>query len=537
MRVVQEVRRPGYNAGGLSTAAKTVTRLVRTSPPLSVVPVSCDVSSGGVVAHGYDDPVEQRTDVTSDRAWAVPIWILEDCLMAKRQAQVKSEPALPVLQPDAAGLDIGSAEIWVCVPADRDAAAVRRFATYTPDLHQLADWLVACRITSVAMEATGVYWLPVFEILEARGLQVYLVNPHQLKHVPGRKSDIQDCQWIQRLHSYGLLNNSFQPEADMRALRSYLRQRSTLLKHRAAHIQHMQKALLQMNVQLTQAVDDITGQTGLLIIRAIVAGERDPQQLATHRQRNCAKSVADIAKALTGNYRAEHVFALKQALALYDTYTLQVQECDGEIERQLQGLTPQTDDALPPPSQRDKQHSHSKNAPSYDARGLLYKATGVDLCAIKGLGETTVQQILFEIGGSVAAFPTVKQFCSWLTLAPRHEISGGKILRKHVRKTGNRAGQAFRMAAQTLARSQDSALGNYYRRMRARHGPEHAIVATAHKLARIFYHMLKHRVPFDAGSTEAEEQRVRQRKLKYLEREAAKYGMTMTASTPAPGPA
>lgn len=323
----------------------------------------------------------------------------------------------------------------------------------------------------------------------------------------------------------------------MRALRSYLRQRSTLLEHRAAHIQHMQQALLQMNVQLTPAVDDITGQTGLLIIRAMVAGERDPQQLATHRQRNCAKSAADIATALTGNYRAEHVFARKQALTLYDTYTRQVQECAGEIERQLQARTPQTDAELPPPNPRNKPHAHSKNAPHYAARGVLYKATGVDLCAIPGRGATTVQQILFEIGGSVAAFPTVKQFCSWLTLAPRHEISGGKILRQHVGKTGNRAGQAFRMAAQTLARSQDSALGNDYRRMRARHGPAHAIVATAHKLARIFYQMLKHRVPFDACSAAAEEQRIRERKLKYLEREAAKYGMTITASTPTPSPA
>jgi transposase len=220
-----------------------VTRLVRKGPSLSVVPVSCDVSNGGGVANGCGDPVEQRTAVRSDRAWAVPISIQEDCLLAQRHTPMASEPALPVVQPDAAGLDIGSTEIWVCVPADRDAAPVRRDGTYTADLHQLADWLVACRISSVAMEATGVYWLPVFEILEARDLQVFLVNPQQLKHVPGRKSDVRDCQWIQRLHSYGLLSNSFQTEAEMRALRSYLRQRSMLLEHRAAHIQHMQKAL------------------------------------------------------------------------------------------------------------------------------------------------------------------------------------------------------------------------------------------------------------------------------------------------------
>lgn len=435
---------------------------------------------------------------------------------------------LPVLEPHAAGLDIGSTEIWACVPADRTATPVRRYGTYTPDLHQLADWLVSCQIVSVALEATGVYWLPVFEILEARGLQVYLLNPHQLKHVPGRKSDIQDCQWIQQLHSYGLLRNSFQPEAEMRALRSYLRQRSMLLEHRAAHIQHMQKALLQMNVQLTQAVEDITGVTGLAIMRAIVAGERDPQHLATLRQRNCAKSPAEIAQALTGNYRLEHVFALKQALVLYDTYTEQVQACDGEIERQLRALSPQSDDELPPPAQRSKPGSVTKNGPRYDARGLLYKATGVDLCAIDGLGPTTVQQILAEIGGSVAAWPTSKQFCAWLALAPRHEISGGKVLRQRVPKTGNRAGQAFRLAAQTLLRSPATALGAYSRRMRARHGPERAIVATAHKLARIFYTMLKHRIPFDTTRTLADEQRQRERKLNYLQREAAKLNCTLT---------
>jgi transposase len=457
--------------------------------------------------------------------------------MTKQEGRpAASEPALPILEANAAGLDIGSAEIWVCVPADRDPAPVRRFGTYTPDLQQLADWLVACRVTSVAMEATGVYWLPVFEVLEARGLQVSLINPHQLKHVPGRKSDIQDCQWIQRLHSYGLLSGSFQPEADMRALRSYLRQRSTLLEHRAAHIQHMQKALLQMNLQLPQVVHDITGQTGLAIIRAIVAGERDPQRLAQHRQPGCAQSATTIAKALTGNYRAEHIFALKQALALYDTYTEQVRECDAEIERQLQALTTDADDELPPPAQRSKPASRSKNGPSYDARGLLYKLTGVDLCAIPGLGPTTVQQILFEIGGSVAAWPTVKQFCSWLALAPQHEISGGKVLRRQVRKTGNRGGQAFRMAAQTLLRSPNNPLGAYSRRMRARHGPERAIIATAHKLARIFYHMLKHRIPFDPQQVTNDEQRSRQRKLTYLQREAAKYGLALTAINPTLSP-
>ena len=238
------------------------------------------------------------------------------------------------------GLDIGSAEIWVCVPAGRADGPVRRFGTYTPDLHQLADWLVSCRIASVALEATGVYWLPVFEILEARGLQVYLLNPHQLKHVPGRKSDVQDCQWIQQLHSYGLLRNSFQPEAEMRALRSYLRQRSMLLEHRAAHIQHLQKALLQMNVQLTQAVDDITGVTGLAILRAIVAGERDPQHLATLRQPGCAKSPAEIAQGLDRQLSSWSMCLRSSKPSCSTTPTpSRCRPAIGEIERQLRALT------------------------------------------------------------------------------------------------------------------------------------------------------------------------------------------------------
>jgi transposase len=436
--------------------------------------------------------------------------------------------ALPVLEPNAAGLDLGSVEIWACVPADRDAAPVRRFGTCTPDLQELATWLLQCGVTSVAMEATGIYWVPVFEVLEARGLQVWVINPHQLKHVPGRKSDVKDCQWIQRLHTFGLLSNSFQPAADMRALRSYLRQRAMLLEHRAAHVQHMQKALQQMNVQVGQAVKDITGQTGLAMIRDIVAGERDPARLAAHRHPRCLKTPSEMVKALSGNFQAEHVFALKQALALYDAYTAQVQECDRIIEQQWQAVPPQTEDDLPPPAARNKPDPHSKNGPAYDARSLLYKATGVDLCAIPGLGATTVQVILAEIGGSVTAWPTAKQFCAWLALAPQHEISGGKVLHKGVAKTGNRAGQAFRVAAQTLLRSPDKPLGAFSRRARAKWGPERAIIATAHKLARIFYTMLKTGIPFDEQRAIVDDERQRQRKLKYLEREAAKYGCTLT---------
>jgi len=443
-----------------------------------------------------------------------------------------SQPHADVLMcvnANAAGLDIGSEEIWACVPADRDPQPVRSFGTFTPDLYALADWLAACHIETVAMESTGVYWIPVYEILEARGFKAHLVNARHLKHVPGRKSDVKDCQWMQHLHTCGLLTGSFRPEAELCALRAYMRHRATLLEYRAAHIQHMQKALQQMNVQLTQVLSDITGTTGLAIIRAIVAGERDPVQLARFRDPRCQRSTEEIAKALTGHYRPEQVFALKQALALYDTYTAQVRECDAEIERQFQAITPVWEDDLPPLDPTDKRDSHSKNAPSYDARGLLYQLTGVDLIAIPGLHAGSVQPLIAEIGLDMHPWPTVKAFASWLGLAPRHEISGGKVLRRGTLKTGNRAGQALRLAAYAVSRSR-SGLGAYYRRMRARLGPKAAIVATAHKIARIVYHMLKHRTPYRDLSPEDYAQRARERDIANLRKRAAKLGLALVES-------
>jgi transposase len=430
---------------------------------------------------------------------------------------------LKVIHPQAAGLDIGSAEIWAAVAPARTAEPVRQFGTLTADLLALVEWLVACGVDTVAMESTGVYWIPVFELLEARGLQVCVVNARHLRHVPGRKSDRQDCQWIQELHSVGLLTASFRPAAEIVVLRTYLRQRAGLIEHRAAHIQPMQKALAQMNVQLTQVVQDITGVTGLAIVRAIVAGERDPLRLAALRQPGVKKTEAQIAQALQGHFRAEHVFTLKQALALYDFYTQQIAECDQEIERQFANCTPVADD-LPPLPPSTKRDSHSKNGPQYDARSQLYRMTGVDLVAITGLNASTVQTIIAEVGTDLTAFPTEKRFSSWLGLAPHNDISGGKRLRSRTLPTHNRAGQAFRLAAQSVARSRDSAFGAFYRRMKARLGPQQAIVATAHKIARTFYHVLKHRTPFqDLGSAEYE-QRARERELKNLEKRAAKLG-------------
>lgn len=433
---------------------------------------------------------------------------------------------LKVIYPNAAGLDIGSEEIWAAVPPARTSEAVRKFGTFTPDLHALADWLLACGVDTIAMEATGVYWIPVYEILEARGLAVSVVNARHVKNVPGRKSDIQDCQWLQGLHSVGLLRGSFRPADEIAALRAYLRHRAGLLEHRASHIQHMQKALQQMNVLLTQVVQDITGVTGLAIIRAIVAGEREPQRLAALRDPRCKKSAQEIARALTGNYRPEHLFALRQALALYDFYTEQLAACDGELERQFSNLKPLRED-LPPLPPSEKRDSHCKNAPSYDARSYLYRLTGVDLVAIAGLNESTVQTIISEIGTDLRAFPTEKHFCSWLGLAPHNDISGGKRLRSRTLTTNNRAGQAFRMAAQSVAKSANSAFGAFFRRMKARSGPKQAIVATAHKIARAFYHMLKHRTPFHDMGGEEYERRARERELKHLQKRATKLGLAI----------
>jgi transposase len=444
----------------------------------------------------------------------------------RRPRRGAGTPKLGRHNPAAAGLDIGAEEIWACVPADRDAHPVRAFGTFTPDLSALADWLAQGQVTTVALESTGVYWIPIYEILEARGFEVSLVNARHLKNVPGRKSDVQDCQWLQQLHSYGLLTASFRPAEDMRGLRAYLRQRAMLLEHRAGHIQPMQKALQQMNVQLTQVLSDITGATGLQILRAIVAGERDPQVLARLRHGRCQRSEAEIAKALSGHYRPEHVFALKQALALYDFYTAQVHECDTTIEQHYAAIKPIYDEPPPPLGPAPKPHSHAKNAPAFDVRACLYRILGFDLTAMAGLEASSIQVILSEIGTDMSKWPTEKHFASWLGVAPHNDISGGKVLRSKPLKGNRRAAQALRLAAQTLGHTQ-TAVGSYYRRLRARKGPAHAITATAHKLARILYHLLKHRTPYQPQSQETYEHHLRQRAIRHLKRTATRLGFTL----------
>jgi hypothetical protein len=433
---------------------------------------------------------------------------------------------LPRINPDAAGLDISEAEIVACVPRDRAEEPIRVFGTFTPDLQALVAWLKACGIKTVAMESTGVYWIPLYELLEERGFEAYVVNARHLKNVPGRKTDVCDAQWIQTLHSYGLLGSSFLPDGAWRPLRAYWRHRMSLVEHRAPHIQHMQKALQQMNVQLSQVLSDVTGVTGMQIIRAIVAGERDPVKLAQFRDRRCAQSTENIAKALTGNYRAEHVFALKQAVALYDFYTTQIVECDAEMQQQyakMQDVTGPDGEPLPPLGPNPKPDSHSKNAPAFDVRAHLYRLTGVDLVAVTGLEESTVQTIITEIGTDMSRWRTVKHFSSWLGLAPHNDISGGKVLRSKTLKQHNRAGQAFRMAAQSVTRS-NNAFGAFFRRLAAHIGVEQAIVATAHKIARTVYAMLKKRVPFQTMGADEYEKRYKARLVKRMDKKARSLG-------------
>lgn len=443
-------------------------------------------------------------------------------------ANKRLEP-IEIIHPNAAGLDIGAREIYACVPPNRSGATIQVFATFTPDLVRLADWLLAQQVDTVAMESTGIYWIPVFEILEARGLEVYLVNGRHVKHVPGRKSDLADCQWIQKLHMLGLLNASFRPDAEICALRAYLRHRHDLVQHRAAHIQHMQKALQQMNLQLPQVLADITGETGMAIVRAIVAGERDGLKLAQLRNFRCKSSEDTIAKALTGSWQAEHLFALQQSLALYDFYTLQIADCDLQIQSQYSSMKPRWQDASadglvlntkPPRKKR-------KNEPSFDARTEIIRLTGTDLAGVDGLGANLAQIILSEIGTDMSKWSSAKQFAAWLGLAPRNDISGGKVLRSRTLASHNRAGQAFRQAATAVARSR-SAFGAYYRRKRSQGGPLFAQVATAHKIARTVYHLLKYRIPYEDIGAKEFEAKQSERDVAYLRKKAAKLGFTLS---------
>lgn len=443
--------------------------------------------------------------------------------MASRSSKrrKRKSAAMERINEDAAGIDIGAASHFVAVPEDRDDPPVREFEAYTSDLYRLADWLAACGVRTVAMESTGIYWIPLFQILEERGFEVRLVDARRVKNVSGRKSDVADCQWLQQLHTYGLLTAAFRPDDETCVLRSYMRQRDGLVIQAGQHIQHMQKALELMNVKLTQVLADITGMTGMAIIDDILAGQRDPNELAKHRHPRCKHDERVIAKALTGHYREEHVFALRQAVTQYRQCQALIGECDAAIERILEQHGPQDHGSTPPPTQRATRPS--KNGLGFDAHGHLFRLAGVDLTEIPGLSTASVLTLLAETGPDMRRWRSAKAFASWLGVCPSNRISGGKVLSSRSKQCVNRAALVFRMAAYGLHHAK-SALGAYYRRMRPKLGAPKAITATAHKLARFYYSMLRTKKPFADIGQEAYERQYQARRLKGLARTAKQLG-------------
>jgi transposase len=432
----------------------------------------------------------------------------------KKDSQGK-QAVLPVMRADAAGIDIGATEIFVAVPPDRATENVRSFPTFTQDLYALAEWLKQCGVKTAAMESTGVYWIPLFQILEERGFEVYLVNARHVKNVPGRRTDVSDCQWLQFLHSVGLLRASYRPEQEVCAVRSLLRHRESLVQMAATHVNHMQKALDQMNLQLHHVISDITGQTGLAIVDAILDGERNPQVLAKLRNGRIQASEEVIAKSLVGDYRPEHLFTLQQSLTAYRSYQKLIADCDREIHRALEQFHP------PDPPQASATDIAPASPPtktrSSDGvlRTELKRAFGVDLTQIPGIRTGIAQTLFGEIGPDFTKFRSASAFASWMGLCPDNEISGGKVLWAGTRKVNCRAATALRMAAQSLHHSK-SVLGDFYRRMRAKLGAPKAITAAAHKLARIIFHLVTTRQEFDASHFAADQ-------LRFQKRQEAKF--------------
>lgn len=422
---------------------------------------------------------------------------------------------------NAAGIDVGGSSHWVAVSRQASDEPVREFGAMTADLNAMADWLLACGVDTVALESTGVYWIPVYEVLEQRGLQVWLVDARQMKYVPGRKSDVQDCQWLQKLMSLGFLRAAFRPDGEVCVVRAVARQRDVLIAEQASWVQRMQKALVQMNLQLTEVLTDVMGLTGQAIIRAIVAGERDPKVLAGHRHRRVKASAEDITQALTGNWREEHLFVLRQALGMYDDIARHLHECDTKLQALLSQLGQSQVDLGRAP------RAGSQSRTQFDTRQILANWAGVDLTRIDGLGVTVVLKILSEIGPDMTRFASVKHFCSWLGLCPGTKISGGKVLSAKTKRSANRVRQALKMAAQSLSHS-NSALGAFYRRLCSRMDKPRANTATAHKLARMVYFMLTRGQAYVDQGQQHYEQQQRQRSIAALKRRAAALGFDIS---------
>jgi transposase len=445
------------------------------------------------------------------------------------------DPGLEVMHPHAAGIDVGNSAHYVAVRPDRDSDPVRRFDCFTADLHRLADWLQQCGVTTVAMQSTGVYWMPLYEILDARGLEVYLVNARHTKNLPGRKSDVQESQWLLKLHTYGLLRNSFHPSAEIRVVRTYWRQRGDHVHAISTCIQRMQKALTQMNIQLANVISDLSGWTGQRIVRAILAGERDPAKLAALSHPGVHATRDEIAKSLEGTWQPDLLFVLQQEVAMYDIYQQRIAECDQALERHLQGFadkranTPQHVEHAPDPTEtrprRAKRHRKAgSHTPQFDLGAELHRISGVDLTRIDGIDVGVAQTLISEVGLEMARWETEGHFASWLGLCPDNRITGGKILRRRTRHVNNRAATALRLAATTLLRSQ-SYLGAQYRRLRARLGAPKAITAMAHKLARLVYRMLQWGHEYVDKGLRYYEERHRQQQVQFLRKRAAKLGL------------
>ena len=445
----------------------------------------------------------------------------------KRSVERKVDwKALAIVHPDAAGIDVGSSEHWVAISPDRDAEPVRRFRCFTADLREMGRWLLEKGVRSVAMQSTGVYWMPVFEVLERQGLEVYLVNAQHTKNVPGRKSDVQECQWLLKLHAFGLLNNSFQPSDEIRIARTLWRHRGNLVAEASSVIQRMQKVLTEMNVQLGDVLSDLSGVSGMNIIQAILKGERDPWQLAALVMPGVKATAEDIAKSLEGNWREELLFVLRQHVELYQIYQKKIQDCDLQLREHLQLLGSKLDPQTQPLGPRPKGKKSSQNAPAFDLGSELYRITGIDWSQVNGIDVLTAQTVIAEAGADLSAFPSEKQFASWLGLCPSNEQSGGKILNRRTRKVVNRATVAFRNAAATLLRSQ-SYLGAQYRRLRTRLGAPKAITAMARKLACLFYRLIKHGQQYVDKGTEYYEARYREQQIRSLAKRAQKLGLQL----------
>ncbi|NCB44874.1 MAG: IS110 family transposase, partial [Clostridia bacterium] len=419
-----------------------------------------------------------------------------------------------IVHPNAAGIDVASQMHYVAVPPSRDQPSVRKFGSFTQDLHDLARWLKKCQIDTVAMESTGIYWIQLYLILEEYGFEVFLVNARHIKNVSGRKSDVQDCQWIQQLHSFGLLNASFQPDLYGRELRTYMRHRKSLTESYAIQVQHMQKAFEQMNIKLSNVLSDITGKSGMAIIEAILSGERNASKLSDLADPHVKASKTDIIKSLQGVWREEHLFELRQAYDLYKIFKQKIRECDIQIERTLQKHQQISDDQHHPPARKARGNNFEFNVSSY-----LKKILGVDITEIFGISEVSAMQIISEIGIDMSKWPTPKHFVAWLNLAPNNRISGGKLLKPKRDRKKNKAGQFFRMAAFTLQRS-NHWLGITYRRIASKKGAPVAVKAVARKLAIIVYQMIKQNIEFNPVPIETYNQLFKERKLKYIKNQA-----------------